>query len=45
MSFVHPFTGEPTAIAAGLPPDLAGPLGAMGFPGEVLGRYLDVEAE
>jgi tRNA pseudouridine65 synthase len=45
ISFVHPFTGEPTAIAATLPPDLEGPFGAMGFPAQALRRYLDVKAE
>jgi tRNA pseudouridine65 synthase len=31
LSFVHPFTGEPVAIAAALPDDLHGPLERMGF--------------
>jgi tRNA pseudouridine65 synthase len=45
IGLAHPFTGAPLTIAAPLPPDLAGPLGAMGFPAEVLSRYLEVEAE
>jgi tRNA pseudouridine65 synthase len=48
ISFVHPFTGEATAITASLPGDLRGPLEAMGFPAEVLSRgrgHLGVAAE
>ncbi|MDD5306092.1 MAG: hypothetical protein PHU25_02110 [Deltaproteobacteria bacterium] len=31
LSFVHPFTLEPLALRAPLPPDLEGPLERMGF--------------
>jgi tRNA pseudouridine65 synthase len=32
LSFEHPFTGEPTTLAAAVPEDLRGPLERVGFP-------------
>jgi tRNA pseudouridine65 synthase len=36
LSFVHPFTEVPMTIAAAVPDDLRGPLGALGIPEDVL---------
>lgn len=39
IGFVHPATGAPITITAPLPPDLLGPLTAMGCPGALLDTH------